>query len=214
MLLHKYADELLQSGLHRLIVAVDGASKKSHESYRIGSDFDLVINNIKRFCKEKKKIGIHDLDVRLQFIVMAENENEIADIIKLGKKIGVDSVHLKTVSLGSFRDIQEKIKIKDKYLPRDSRYSRYSEKDLKIKSSYCYWIWSTVILWNGDVTTCCYDFNGDHVFSNILAVGGFSNLWRSQNYGRVRKNMLNMKFKLCPTCSLSDSYYTESVSFK
>ena len=36
----KYTERLLDSGLFRLIVALDGSSKKTHEAYRIGSDFD------------------------------------------------------------------------------------------------------------------------------------------------------------------------------
>jgi MoaA/NifB/PqqE/SkfB family radical SAM enzyme len=215
--LDKYIDDVFSSGLDKLMLAIDGATEETYLKYRVNGDFDRSIAAIKKLCDRKKELNAVKPDLVLQFIVMRHNEHEIPAIMQLGKELGVDRVELKSVSLNSLKSEDEKMKIQDDWLPVNEEYSRYTVEGSSIKikhdPNYCYWIWSSVIHWNGNVTTCCYDFNGDHTFMNVFKMGGYQKTWKIKEYGKVRRAMLKRELKLCKTCNISDGYYTKVVEF-
>jgi len=199
--------EMFGSGLSHLIVCLDGAKKETHEQYRQGSDFEQVKNSIQKICRFKAENGLKKPYITLQFLVMKQNENEIEDIIKMAKDFGVDAISLKSLSLGSFVDFNKKVELAKQNLPDDIKYSRFIFKDglLKAKSKpqICSWMRQAVILWNGDVSMCCYDFSGELVVGNIFKDGGFKNILKSRKYRNYRKMAIQRKFKLCQNCNFS-----------
>ena len=213
--LDKYVDEALDSGVDRIMLAIDGATEEVYLKYRINGDFKRSLKSIKMLCDRRKGKKASRPEIIIQFIVMKHNEHQIDDMIKLGKDLGVDRVELKSASLNSLKTEDEKMKLKDDWLPANQEYSRYTVdgNNIKIKHdpNYCYWIWSSAIHWNGDITTCCYDMNGDHTFLNVFKMNGYQNAWKSKEYGKARKDMLKRRLKLCKTCNISDGYYTKSI---
>jgi len=203
--LDRYMDEAFDSGLSNLIVCLDGATKESHERYRVGSSFESVKKNIEEFCREKKRRNLEKPHITLQFLVMRYNEAEIPAIISFAKDLGIDSVDLKTVSLGAHHNMTEKVELAKKFLPSNN-FSRYTLKDgkpvLKHRPKLCQWVRRTVILWNGDATCCCYDFEGKLVVGNIFKDGGFKKIWNSSKYKKYRKKILRKEFDLCKNCNL------------
>jgi len=200
--LDRHINDLLSCGLTELLVCLDGASKESHEKYRAGSNFGEIIKNIKILCKEKQKRK-SDTIVTLQFLVMKHNEHEIPLIVKLSKQLGVDHLVFKLVHLGTL-NIYQRLKMAKKYLPIDSEYRVYELKGNALsthKKQICYWAWSSVILWNGDVTGCCYDYDGQYVVGNVFREGGFKKIYKSEKYKRLRKNILKQNLDLCEKCS-------------
>jgi len=215
VLLNEYVDEALKSGLDTLIVCLDGASKETHEKYRIGSNFESIKKNIKEFCQEKKKRKLKKPRVVLQSLLTKHNEHEVQDIIKLAKSLGVNSLDFKTLSLGSSVSLAEKIKRAKEFLP-SSKFSRYNLKEgtpaLKSKPKLCSWLRQSVVLWNGDVTTCCYDFEGSLKTGNVFRDGGFKKVWKSEKYKKYRKKIIRKEFNLCKNCSRTGEY-TKSIEF-
>ena len=193
--------ELFDSNLSYLIVCLDGATKKTHEQYRQGSNFEQVKEDIQKICQYKKEKGFKKPYIILQFLVMKDNAHEIQDVITLEKDLGVDKIDLKTLSLGSFVDFEKKIELAKQNLPENSEYSRFIFKDgnLKAKSKpqICSWVRQAVILWNGDVAICCYDFSGEIIIGNIFKDGGFKKILKSEKYRKYRKMAIQKKFKLC-----------------
>ncbi len=200
-------EELFDSGLSYLIVCLDGATKKTHEQYRQGSNFEQIKKSIKKICQAKKERKAKKPYIDLQFLVMKQNEHEIESIIKLAQSLGVDRLTLKTLSLGSFVDLDKKIQLAKENLPKDSRYSRFIFKNniLKEKSKprLCSWLRQAVILWNGDVAMCCYDFNGELILGNIFEDNGFKKIFKSKKYRKYRKMAIQRRFKLCQNCNYS-----------
>lgn len=203
--LDRYMDEALDSGLSNLIVCLDGATKESHERYRRGSNFESIKRNIRDFCKEKKRRNFEKPHVILQFLVMKHNEKEIPAIINLAEDLDVDVLELKTLSLGAHHNMDKKVELAKKFLPSE-KYSRYIWKDgkpiLKYKPKLCHWVRQSVILWNGDVICCCYDFEGELVVGNVFRDGGFKKIWNSNKYKKYRKKILRREFNLCKNCNL------------
>ena len=59
------------------------------------------------------------------------------------------------------------------------------------------------ILWDGRVTTCCYDWEGKNAFGNV-GKDGLASTWGSEHYIKLRKDIVNniFHYDLCRTCNL------------
>lgn len=209
-------NEMFDSGLSYLIVCLDGATKATHEQYRQGSNFENIKTNIREICRIREERGFRKPYIILQFIVMKQNEHEIKEIISMAKDLGVDKIDLKTLSLGSFVDANRKIELARENLPEDTNYSRFIFKNdhltAKSKPVLCSWLKQAVVLWNGDVAMCCYDFDGDLIVGNIFKDGGLRKVLKSQKYRRYRKMAIQRKLKLCQNCNFS-AETTKSIVF-
>lgn len=208
-ILDRYLDEIFQSRISRITVCLDGASQKTHESYRIGSDFEKIKENIRLLCREKKEGKFTRPQVTLQFVVMKHNEHEISAIVELARSLGVDNLNLKTVSLGSWVSLEKRVQLAKQWLPEEEEYRRYRiEKEIpeiKAKPRLCGWIRQSVILWNGDVTMCCYDFNGELVVGNIFKEP-FQKIWNSIQYKKIRRAVVRKELELCQKCTAPLEY--------
>ncbi len=208
-ILDRYLDEIFESEISRMIVCLDGASKETHESYRIGSDFERIKENIRLLCREKKGRNLAKPQITLQFVVMKHNEHEVGDIIEIARSLGVDNLNLKTVSLGSWVNVDKRVQLAKKWLPSNQEYSRYEIKDetpqVKSRPKICGWLFQSVILWNGDVTMCCYDFNGEIVIGNIFKEP-FQKIWNSARYKKIRKDIVRRELELCKKCAAPLEY--------
>jgi MoaA/NifB/PqqE/SkfB family radical SAM enzyme len=202
----------LIGNLDLIDVAIDGATEESYSKYRIGGEFSQVLENARMLCQAKKKMGAVRPYIRLQYIVFKHNEHETEDIVRLGEEIGFDAVVLKTASLGTNVSKETRLKRGSRYLPDKEKYRRYTvdvdKGEVKIKNEkwVCSWVAKSVILWNGDVTTCCYDFNGRHVIGNVFKDGGFKNIWKGLKYRKYRKGIIKKELPLCINCSLPRDY--------
>ena len=120
--LDKFGDEIFDSGLDALIVCLDGASKLSHEFYRIGSNFEQVKSNIKKLCQRKKELKAKNPLINLQTLVTRRSEKEIPEVIAMAHELGVDILSLKTISMSSWLDLEKKIELGKKYVPTNSEF--------------------------------------------------------------------------------------------
>lgn len=195
---------IFESGLSEIIVCLDGASKCTHEAYRVGSDFDKTVSGIRKLCLARQNRKFGKPLITLQFVVMKDNENEVDGIISLARDLGVDRLSLKSVSLGSWvSDVQRKINA-DKYLPQTKSLRRYQveEKGVVVDRDVDICSWSLrngVVLSNGDITTCCYDYDGRHKIGNAFK-SSYLDFLKSARYKKIRKHMVSKKFALCSQC--------------
>ena len=88
--LHKFKHII--NNLAQIGVSIDGATKQTYESLRVGGKFEKIIENL-NFLKE-----IKNFDVHLHFVVQQKNYHEIEEIIKLGLKYNVDKIHLNKIT--------------------------------------------------------------------------------------------------------------------
>lgn len=195
----KYINEIFDSKLSHLIVTLDGATKETHESYRIGSDFDKIKKTIKLLCETKKKRNIKKPEITLQFLIMKKNENEINKITKLSYDLGVDHLTLKTISLGSEMRKENIEELKKKYLPKNKKYVRNKYQH---RTDICYWAFCSVIQWNGDITVCCYDIDGKYVVGNAIK-DDFNKIYKSKEYKKLRKKIIKRQLSICKKCDYS-----------
>lgn len=194
------AKQLLDSGLNRIVISMDGALQESYQKYRIGGDIEKVKAGISNLVKAKRNIGSISPLIVLQFIVFKHNQNEIEDIRAFGRQSGVDIVELKSAQIENPANILS-------MLPDDtySRYTYYNNK-LMIKSAlpdYCYRMWSSaVVTWNMLILPCCFDKNAAFLMGDLNQMP-FGEIWKSTAYKNFRAKIFSKRkgIEMCCNCT-------------
>ena len=188
----KDAEDMVLSGLDKLIVSIDGATQETYSRYRIGGDFNKVINNLKILIKKKKELAKFNPYICWQFLVFRHNEHEIEEVKKIGRDLGIDNVGITKAFIGN----------KD-WIPLNDEYSHYRREEIKddytsehFKSpekKFCNWPWEAIVLNpNGSVSPCCSveDEKGD--FGNISRQS-FMEIWNNETYRVARRYIKDTK---------------------
>lgn len=190
----KYAEDIILSGLDKIIVSIDGATPETYSKYRVGGDFNTAINNLKLLIRKKNDLDKANPYICWQFLAFRHNEHEIEQVKKLGQDLGVDNVSITKAFIGD----------KD-WFPLNEKYSNYRKgknKD-KITSEYfksvqdraCNWPWEEIVINpNGSVSVCCSVEDEKNDFGNILE-RPFKEIWNNALYKQARRFI---KYKTAP----------------
>jgi radical SAM protein with 4Fe4S-binding SPASM domain len=211
LLTTKRIRELLDSKLDVLVLNIDYIQKKPFEEFRQGANFNTTIEGIKKLCDYKKKEKRLFPLIVAEVIVSRENEDHLQKIYEFAMdKIGVDNVWFKSLcfplhSKGFYEDhdIHELVK---KYLPMKSPITRYTFNgeflEMKNPKENCDWARKSLILWDGRIAACCYDYDGQYTFGNINNTS-FLDIWNSHKYRYYREKLIKFKkLELCKNCSI------------
>jgi radical SAM protein with 4Fe4S-binding SPASM domain len=196
------AEQIIEAGLSRLIISIDGITQSSYEDYRVHGILNKVLEGTQEIVAAKKRLKSHTPHIIWQFLVTAKNEHEIDDLMDMSRTFGVDEVRLKSIQVYDFENGNSLIPKNDKY----SRYKLLSNGKYKMKaglSNHCWRMWSsTVLTWDGIVVPCCFDKDAKHQLGK-LASNPFKNIWKSDKYKSMRKNILmaRQEIDICKNCS-------------
>lgn len=202
-------NEIFDSGLHHTNIAIDGATEQTYLKYRIGGDFTRLVKNIKALCDEKRRRNAKYPIITMQFLVMKTNEHEIDAIKKLATELQPDRLHLKSAALWTSLTHRERGNLAKEWLPTHDEFSRYNG-DLLITEpvDVCPFAYdNSVILWNGDVALCCYDFDGKYIFGNLIKEK-FSDVYHKEKYYRIRKEVIDQTLDICKECDITSATKT------
>lgn len=129
------AEELLESGLDRLIVSIDSINPANYEAQRVGAKFNKTIKNLRDFIKMRDERGLKRPYIRVQKIDLPEVRHENQRFIDYFEQMGVDSVAINTY--------KEKNKGKVDWEPLQ-----------------CAQLWQRLLIaYNGDIYPCCQGHN-------------------------------------------------------
>jgi len=78
---------LIEAGLDKLIVSFDSPVKEHYERIRLGAKFDGVVENVKTFAALKEKSGKKTPQLRINMVVMKENEHEKEQMVEFWRGI-------------------------------------------------------------------------------------------------------------------------------
>ncbi len=196
------AEEIVLSGLDRLIISIDGVTQKTYENYRVKGSLEKVIKGSEHLVKAKKQLQSKTPHLIFQFLVVKPNEHEITQVFELGKKIGIDEVRIKTAQLYDYKNGNPLMPDNEKY----SRYKRQKDGSYKLKyktGNHCWRMWSSsVFTWDGRIVPCCFDKDAQHVLGN-MKMTSFKEVWADKKYASFRKMILNNRNKIdiCQNCS-------------
>lgn len=158
MINENIAEKLIDSGLQRLIISVDGLNQSSYSHYRAGGDIEKVwkgIGLVHNARAEKRSIWP---EIIVQTLVNRYNENELKAIKEKAEMAGADRVKFKTMQIYTDHD---------KWTPRNKKFARYREKEMVRKPKrHCFRSFSGMVVSADEkFLPCCYDKQAEHVFT-------------------------------------------------
>jgi len=198
----KKAEEIVKSGLDRLIISIDGLTQQTYESYRVHGKLDKVLAGTKHIVAAKKRLNSQTPHLIFQFLAVKANEHEIEEVKLLGKEMGIEEVRIKTAQVYNYKHGNPLIPTNEKYarykLNKDGTYS------LKWKTgNHCWRMWSSCVLtWDAKVVPCCFDKDAQHQLGS-LEEKPFKLIWNSKRYQNFRKAVLTQRnqIDICQNCS-------------
>lgn len=193
-----YPQDIWESGLHALIISLDGATEDTYLKYRIGGDFQKVLRGIQNMVKFKKENRKKTPILILQLVITQLNEHEVPEIRKLARELNIDYLLLKTA------EIPDKDNM-DFFLPRNRKYRRYLPENNTRSHKNCSKLWTQPVLnADGSWAVCCFDKAVFFPLGSTKQNGGsFENIWSSKRFNTFRKLVYEDRnnFPMCSNCS-------------
>jgi len=196
------ANKIIESGLRKLIISIDGTSQEVYDQYRVNGSLSKVIEGAKILVNAKKRLKSKKPKIVFQFLVTAKNEHQIEDAKRLAKELMVDKIEFKTTQIYDF-------KFGNALIPKNEKYSRYKKNNdgtYKIKSNqknHCWRMWTNpVVTVSGDVVPCCFDKDAKYKMGN-LNNQSFKEIWKSEAYKNYRAQVLKNRksIDICTNCT-------------
>ena len=164
-----------------------GDSKEVHEKIMRGVDHERVFNNVVNFVELRKKLKKRGPTIETVFYLMPENVNELSLYHKRWKGI-VDHVKGTANISYSYAD-----------------YKKEKKDNVPLRQETCMNIWERMTVhWNGDVSMCCEDVDGDYTVGNLSEMT-IKEAWNSKKLSHFRKLHKENRFReiaLCKNCDL------------
>jgi MoaA/NifB/PqqE/SkfB family radical SAM enzyme len=178
------ARELIEAGLDRMYISVDGASKETYEKIRVRLKFERVVENIERLVDLRRRLGSATPRIELQIIEMPENAHEVEAFLRRWQG-RVDRVYAKGLHDWAGQSLRP--------APRPEGAARIP----------CLQLWYNLVIFReGEVALCCYDYDGRVILGNVREQT-IAEIWRGARYREVRRLHWQGRYDdvpLCKTC--------------
>lgn len=86
-------ERLLDLNLDLIAVSIAGATRETHESIRVGSDFPLILENVRRFVGLRAGRGRKRPKVEFSYLMTRTNMGELPKAVELAASLGVDELY-------------------------------------------------------------------------------------------------------------------------
>ncbi len=200
-LTEKLATQLLQAGLDRIIISMDGLTQLTYEKYRVGGKIEKVLKAL-QVLKQLKKSLHSRIHIELQCLLLRSNEHEWKQLKHSYRHLGADSLTFKTAQFYDYKN-------GDSLMPTDHKYSRYKmsnngkyELKHKPKKICSRLFFGCVMDVMGHILPCCFDKNKQFTFGSITD-SSFDEIWQSKKACMFRQNVLSDRshFAICTNCT-------------
>lgn len=196
------AERVVDSGLHRLIISLDGASQEVYAAYRKGGQVERVLEGIKNVAEARKSKGKLNPEIVVQNLLVKPNLHEKKQVEMLAKSLGADRVVFKTAQVYDLKADHNLVPDE----PEFSRYKKTNDGRLEIKNpllNQCWRMWSGCVLtWDGKVVPCCFDKDASHQMGTLQQTP-FIEIWQSKAYQNFRRAILSSRSEIdiCKNCT-------------
>ena len=191
------AHDLVDAGLSRIIVSMDGLSEASYNAYRVGGSLEKTKAALRYLREAKERLHGRTI-IELQVLRLRTNEYEWSEFKKQYKTLGADRLVFKTAQLYDYQNGHP-------LMPSDSRYSRYIQGadglyHRRRLHKTCLRAWSGVVITTtGEVLPCCYDKSHAHAYGNIKE-SSLRELFCNTKSMAFRKAALQEQPQICQEC--------------
>ncbi len=202
---------LVRYKVRSMSCSIDGASRETYAKYRVGGNYDAVLNNIQIINDLKKKYHTKYPLLSWQFILFGHNENELIKARRLAKSLKMD-FYPKLSWDSAFSPCSPEIAKKEFYV---SSREEYQEKyAANYMHRICHQLWDNPqINWDGKVLGCCRNFWGD--FGSNVFNDGLADALNNENINYAKGMLLGInEAKDDIPCTHCDIYLTMKTNAK
>lgn len=223
--------ELIKIGPDFQFVSTYGATKKSFEKVCVGSNYQKIEENLKKFVLFKKQMKSRFPVLNFHYIITKESKDEVLQFLDFIHSLDTEIGEvLLTPMLHGFKEAEKHaVEIDGKYVKevrkRAEKYNipvtinitaKKSAENLESKPpiNCCREYIMPFIFVNGDVTPCCGQNEANaREWQKKMSLGNalkkpFREIWYSPKYVRMRKqireNRCPAECKLCPVYNIKN----------
>ena len=207
----KMAELLVQAGLNRLWISIDGFGRAAYEAIHKGSQFDRITNNIAYFNHIRGGCSLG-----LTFVIMKANLPALEQINAFADRFSFDLLNLSHVIPSA--PLKKEAAVY--HLPyRIGKQQRFDPAEIQEKQyNHCPFIAENAcfIKWNGDITPCMQLLHSSYTylyeekrrvlrksFGNITTER-LSTIWHSEDYAQFRQRVREFQYPDCTLCDGCD----------
>lgn len=205
LLTEERSRQLVDSGLHELVISLDGATPQTSAAIRgpAARNIEKAEAQIRYLIQYRQNSNKTHPKIILQFVRQKMNEHECE--LWLEKWNGVEGI--------------DEVKIKS-YITWDGSEERINLLRLEDAPDrnqvVCDKPWTSVtILWDGRVVPCCFDYDGLFVLGN-LNHETLDSIWRSERMQTLRESHRNHDLNgltLCQNCTDKEGYSVRKITY-
>lgn len=185
----KISIDLINARLDTIICGIDSLQKEVHEKIRKGTNFDIIVRNVKRFITLRNKMN-SKTKIMVRFIRQKENHSEWDEYRKYWRK------YLNP-------DIGDQILKFD--IHNWAGKAGDANDNIEHKGIYCEYLENNMYIFStGEVALCCADENGFFKLGNALTDDPIE-IFNNEIFTKIRKNMYSGKLfdtGPCKNCSI------------
>lgn len=197
--------KLVDSGLYMVLIPMDGFSQEAHSAYRIGGNVEKVKDRIGLITLAKSTAQVETPFVTVLTLATKQAIPELDRLDSFCKEVSADAFMLKIPNLWrSGKSQVDELKLYQEFISENESFSRYHKTDngnLQGPGGNCPFLDKNgTILWNGDITVCCYDHEGRYSFGNVNDDGGYTQALKSTLKSERWEQMSRKEFDICKKC--------------
>jgi len=177
------SEQLVESGLDAIIVAIDGSTAHTHQKFRAGSDLSQVVKTIEDLVRIKLEKSFPLPHITIRMLVNRQNEHQVPEVRELATRLGVDAFTVGQIAINTNDQRQAEL-----WLPRNSKISAYG-KTVQNQGA-CSDLWESVVInYDGGVSPCCWQYHEKLDIGNTykMPVG---DIWNSPAMVAARRLVL------------------------
>lgn len=181
-------------------VSLDGIDPSSYESVRQGSRWDQLYCGLELLSNEREKMGLNKkIMITVSSIIPKWTQESLKRSEKFLDPIRPYVDYIGFVPLSCERDL-EFFDDKGELVA----YNKQSDINYNTSGSLCVEPFTKLnVLWDGTVTACCYDIDGEMPLGHVSQ--GIDNIWRSNKMVELHRSLLNKDTSLHPLCAICRS---------
>ena len=174
------ANQLISSGVKDIIVSIDGMTQEIYEIYRKGGVLNKALANLARLVRfnHSSNAGVNIVP---QFVVFKHNKHEINDFAKFCAELGLTATFKAPY-------LQAGSKLKPSGIPQYERIPSPNPQSRALAMRQCLLDDSCVILLDGSIVPCCFDYNKKNVFGNIFQQP-LEEIWLGEEFTQFRNSV-------------------------
>lgn len=180
--------EIIDARLSWLYVSFDGTSSSTYERFRKGARYEREKAKVERLLELRKSRGSSYPKVMMSCLSLPATSAE-TEVFRAYWRTRVEAVRIKPAD--GWDGSSERIN----GIVGSSQY--------KVGDAVCRWPWqSVVVLWDGRVVPCCYDYDGKYVLGD-LRLKSLAEIFNDEPMKELRRLLRERRaseVSLCRTC--------------